>query len=1637
LELYTLPESKSRKRSSDKKKDTKHVVSIDHDETHVQISADLPEGTILKVTLETQREDESPVSREITTIVFERETAVVKKIGQPRASVVPRFRSSLSRAWATISKGFAAVWRQSLRQISSGARVLPSIKTKHTLTFLMGIGLIILAHYLVSEREPFFRISDLSEKVNYLFRIDVNNLENTILAIGGLFIGGILVAIAARTDHFPDFTIPAVRFNIDLIKSGLPKLVRLLLPAGLAFVFIIWQVAVGNHPGLLAPIWLVVLILVMIAVWLIDRWHKVPLSPGLQWRDYAYLGGLLLAGLVIGTYRLGQIPGSLMGDEGTFWEVAQSITIGEYKPDFFGFGVYSYPIASSIYQSSILKIMGLTLWSWRFASVLAAIAAVIPTYLLAREMFSRRVAILASGVMIATPYLISFERLGYNNTQALLPVALNLYLLYVALKRSSLFYTFSSGVVAGLGFYTYTAARLGLLVSSLLFVALIVQRLISYTRRRISSKGLEAEKDTASLGTIFILGAIFLLGLILTSAPHLVYGNVVSPDSLSHKMVESIFPNVDYALDKFTSEELFRDYPPIDIGTERLFYRPDLYARLLVRGISRSFLVFHHDDLVSEHYIDGPLAGPYAGIFYLLGLSIAIAGFRRKSLFLMSMWFIAGVLLLSGINTFPPRHQHLVAVIPATSILIALGIVMVADFFAIYFEKNQRMISASIVFVCLSFVVVTGLRNFFIDVQERYVPNFENRIAFAALELESPTQMIYVYQDPNRKDFTPWVIRRIPTNASYSTVSTEELSRLAIDPDGRYFFVFEEQSKDSVLSFLEQSLGREIEPENYLNAEGKLLGMSYRFGDTERPSLLKTTDILAARAIGIVFIAFMVVLGVRFLLVRRGIITQAPSQMKTTQTQDIPVETLEVPSEVPAERPKEVKRKRARVEPGKPTQLSDLLSRFVDATKKPIQETVLPSLGPMAVLAELAVVGVVILFFALAFLNFDTDKILSGNEFGVVTFLDHVLRNTLRRFGEFPLWNSYFRTGQPFVADPFMHIFNPFTSVPVLLLDVVNGFKIAVFLSFLIAAIGQWSLGRVLGFSRSVRLWGAVLYALNGQAAARFIQGSYLFIFGYAWLPLILTGIVMSLRTHKTRYYVLTVISLAMLFFSGNTYYSYYMAGTLILFTLFASFITNRERILGLNWGAIKPLLLIGILAIGVSAVQLLPTLEFWPHIQTPGDPLLETSQPLDEAIANWISTSRNRPEALKTLPPEEFYGYISIVPFLGAVLALGAFWQGWRRKEILSFVGLFILAIIWICVRYTPLGPIYSRTPFLYQFRYPSRYMIFGSLAVINLGGIGLTWFMNLAGRWRSKHESQSTNQLPGDASRLILTVVIVLMFFSAANVFMENQKFIVLPDRYLEADGILEWLQDYDTTPNYVSIPISAGWHVAAADFGQRYWDAWHGYNFFPPVEKMPDVRPVVAKPNYLVFGKEKTPEYPDAVAVKNIQNHTVYALQESLPYGFAVVDSILKQVEAGELKRSEVTPLEVQELGPNTLSIQAETPDEKTWIVVMTNYFPGWMVTIDRQSTDLTYIGNYLAVEATPGNHEYVFSYKPDSFQLGLVITILSILILLGLVLGDFAPQSFVDRLRHTQEIVRKFLAVEVIQRIRSMIRLGGKN
>lgn len=684
--------------------------------------------------------------------------------------------------------------------------------------FLLGTASVLLGQYIMLQREPLLARFVFTNSLNELFRIDVPNLDNVIVATVLLFGGGAILFGVFR-DHSVSSSIPDA---VPVDPIGLPSSSRRvwLWMAGLSasafflFLFLIGRLSAGDDGNWLAIIWLSGLGLAGYVAFHFDQQAGRPLSAGLQRRDLVIVLGLVLLAVGIGAFDLTRKPFSLMGDEGSFWETAQAIAIGQYRPSIFDLGVYTYPILGSFYQALILRVFGLSLWSWRFASVLAGAVSVAPTYLLAREMFDRRVALLAGAAMIVMPYLIAFERLGYNNSQSLFPVTLTLYFLYAGLKRTSVVYLFLGGGAAGLGFYTYTSAQLGIVCAMLFFAYLFLKR-HDETRR-----------------TVVVLGLVFVAGWGLTALPRLAYNAATRPEMMGNKLSESLFANVDYALDLFGPAELYRDYPPIPLGNIKIFYRPDLYARLLVRGLIRTFLAFHHNLVITEHFIDGPLPGPFAVVFYFLGLTFTLANLRRASLALLAIWFFSGWALLSVINSFPPRHQHLVVLIPVISILTALGLVATADLVSEYLPKWRDRVSAVLVAINLGVIAVLGLNDYFFDVQATYPPSFDQVITFTALNLQARGEIVYVYDKPAEKDNVPYGISKIPTFATFRTVSPEELAadQFSLVPGTAYTFIFHESDQTIVFDYLSRILRRSISPLMYRISDPNDTALSYSFG---------------------------------------------------------------------------------------------------------------------------------------------------------------------------------------------------------------------------------------------------------------------------------------------------------------------------------------------------------------------------------------------------------------------------------------------------------------------------------------------------------------------------------------------------------------------------------------------------------------------------------------------------------------------------------------------------------------------------------------------------------------------------------------------------------------------------------------
>jgi hypothetical protein len=76
---------------------------------------------------------------------------------------------------------------------------------------------------------------------------------------------------------------------------------------------------------------------------------------------------------------------------------------------------------------------------------------------------------------------------------------------------------------------------------------------------------------------------------------------------------------------------------------------------------------------------------------------------------------------------------------------------------------------------------------------------------------------------------------------------------------------------------------------------------------------------------------------------------------------------------------------------------------------------------------------------------------------------------------------------------------------------------------------------------------------------------------------------------------------------------------------------------------------------------------------------------------------------------------------------------------------------------------------------------------------------------------------------------------------------------------------------------------------------------------------------------------------------------------------------------------------------------SPDQT--LVFMTTRYPGWHVFVDGKVQELKNVSGYMAVDVQPGVHKYTFLYTPRLFFIGLVISLIATVIVLGLFISDF--------------------------------------
>jgi hypothetical protein len=173
---------------------------------------------------------------------------------------------------------------------------------------------------------------------------------------------------------------------------------------------------------------------------------------------------LFLLSLVIFTLRLNAWYYSFVGDEFAFYGWAKLIArehtivdIGNYL--FNGTIVFeTHTYIASLLQAASIKLFDDLNFGWRFASILASALSIPFFYAFFRTFFVRWVAFSATFFIAVSHYLISFSRIGYDNTQALLAMGMALAAAAWAIRNNSRIAFLATGVALAFCFYVFPAA---------------------------------------------------------------------------------------------------------------------------------------------------------------------------------------------------------------------------------------------------------------------------------------------------------------------------------------------------------------------------------------------------------------------------------------------------------------------------------------------------------------------------------------------------------------------------------------------------------------------------------------------------------------------------------------------------------------------------------------------------------------------------------------------------------------------------------------------------------------------------------------------------------------------------------------------------------------------------------------------------------------------------------------------------------------------------------------------------------------------------------------------------------------------------------------------------------------------------
>lgn len=432
---------------------------------------------------------------------------------------------------------------------------------------------------------------------------------------------------------------------------------------------------------------------------------------------------ILLVAAALRLFALDATPPGLQHDEVFHGHDAVTVLLGN-RPLYFTSNAGNEPLF--IYLMSItVGLFGHNEWGIRLAAVICGLLTLLFTYLWIRRAFNQRTALIASALLAVNFWPLFLSRVGLRAASVPMMAALAAFLISdfrvlivtagrdVSLsRRRSIASPMLAGVALGLSLYTYPAARTlpVIVVAFCLVYSLITRRL-----------------NKALLLVLIVAAIVFApLGYTITT-----------------------LPEADTRLQQLGG--------PVQAALSGNF-EPVLRYTLDTLGM----FTFGGDPITRYNLPDRPVFDPITGLFFYVGLVLAIRKWREPRYLFALIWLPIG-LLPSMLSDSAPSFLRASASLPVTFLFPALAI----DWGLNHGSTETRRILKMAVVALVMFGTALAVRDYFFvwpnraDVREVYRAD----LAQAAKWIEQqPVDQPIIVAGTNPRDLDPFLFDfQVPT----------------------------------------------------------------------------------------------------------------------------------------------------------------------------------------------------------------------------------------------------------------------------------------------------------------------------------------------------------------------------------------------------------------------------------------------------------------------------------------------------------------------------------------------------------------------------------------------------------------------------------------------------------------------------------------------------------------------------------------------------------------------------------------------------------------------------------------------------------------------------------------------------------